>query len=234
VPLVVRFAPYAVIGVVHLATLFTSWHDGAAVTKPLLMPALLLGFLLSLPLLGSPTKRRIAILAGLAIAFSWIGDVSLGMPGGLGFLFGLGFFFLAHVAYLALFINAISLRRLPRRNWIVVALVALAWWAGFVTILAPHAGALLVPIALYGAVLGGVAVTAVACNRWVMVGALLFLISDSLLGLHLFLPGFHFWQVDFTIMVFYISGQGLIAWGAVMHERRPRATLSGDVHATSP
>lgn len=227
-----RFLPYAVIGVVHLVTLFTAWHDGSAVTKPLLMPALLLGFLLSFPHLRSRTGRRIAILGSAAIALSWIGDVSLGMPGGLGFLIGLGFFFLAHVAYLALFLNAIALRRLPPRNWALVVLAALVWWAGFLALLAPHAGTLLVPIALYGAVLGGVAATAVACNRWVMVGALLFLISDSLLGLHLFLPGFEFWQVDFTIMVFYISGQGLIAWGAVMHERRPRETLSGDALAS--
>jgi uncharacterized membrane protein YhhN len=233
VPLVVRFLPYVVIGLAHLTALFTSSHEVAAVTKPLLMPALLLGFLLSLPRLGSATRRRIAVLAGLAITFSWIGDVSLGMPGGAGFLIGLGFFFLAHVAYLALFVTAISLRRLPRRNWTVVVLVALIWWAGFIALLAPHAGPLLVPIALYGAVLGGVAATAVACNRWVMVGALLFLISDSLLGLHLFLPGFDFWQVDFTIMVFYISGQGLIAWGAVLHERRLRETLSGDAPATA-
>jgi len=229
----VRFLPYAVIGVAHLVTLFTASHEASAITKPLLMPALLLGFLLSLPRVRSSTRRRIALLGSIAIVFSWIGDVSLGMPGGLGFLIGLGFFFLAHVAYLALFINAISLRRLPRRNWALVIAVGLVWWAGFVALLAPHAGTLLVPIALYGAVLGGVAATAVACNRWVMVGALLFLISDSLLGLHLFLPGFEFWQVDFTIMVFYISGQGLIAWGAVMHERRPRETLSGDAPATT-
>lgn len=228
-----RFLPYTVIGVAHLVTLFASWHEGSALTKPLLMPALLLGFLLSLPRLRSTTRRRIALLGGVAIVFSWIGDISLGMPGGLGFLIGLGFFFLAHIAYLALFVNAISLRRLPRRNWIIVIIVAAIWWAGFVALLAPHAGALLVPVALYGAVLGGVAATAVACNRWVMVGALLFLISDSLLGLHLFLPAFEFWQVDFTIMVFYISGQGLIAWGAIMHERRPRETLSGDAPATA-
>jgi len=229
----VRFLPYAVIGVVHLATLVTASHEASAITKPLLMPALLVGFLLSLPRVRSSTRRRIAILGSIAIAFSWVGDVSLGMPGGAGFLVGLGFFFLAHVAYLALFVNAVSLRRLPRRNWSLVILVGLVWWSAFVALLAPDAGALLIPIALYGAVLGGVAVTAVACNRWVMAGALLFLISDSLLGLHLFLPGFDFWQVDVTIMVFYISGQGLIAWGAVLHERRPRETLSGDAPAAT-
>lgn len=222
-----RFVPYALVGVLHLAALFTS-SDAAVVTKMLLMPALLLGFLLAL---GRTGRIRIALLGALAIALSWGGDVSLGMPGGASFLVGLGFFFLAHVAYLALFVTAIASRRLPRRNWVLVAIVGLIWWGGFLALLAPHAGTLLVPIALYGAVLAGVAVTAVACNRSVMSGALLFLISDSLLGLHLFLPGFDFWQVDFTIMVFYIAGQGLIAWGAAKHGRAVKHTLSGDARA---
>jgi len=226
VSVALRFLPYAIVGVAHLVTLFVARPEASAVTKPLLMPALLLGFLLCVPQLRSALRRRIAILGSIAIVFSWLGDVSLGMPGGFGFLIGLGFFFLAHVAYLALFINAIAARRLPPRHWVVVAAVAILWWAGFVALLAPHAGTLLVPIALYGAVLGGVAVTAVACNRRVMVGALLFLVSDSLLGLHLFLPGFDFWQVDFTIMVFYVSGQGLIVWGAALYERQGHADLA--------
>ena len=219
-----RFLPYALVGIAHLAALFTA-SEASTVTKMLLMPALLLGFLLAL---GRTGRIRIALLGALAIALSWGGDVSLGMPGGASFLVGLGFFFLAHVAYLVLFVTAIARRRVPRRNWVLVAAVGIVWWSGFLALLAPHAGGLLVPIALYGAVLAGVAVTAVACNRLVMVGALLFLVSDSLLGLHLFLPGFDFWQVDFTIMVFYIAGQGLIAWGAALHGRTAKHTLSGD------
>ena len=208
-----RFVPYAVVGVLHLVALFTASASIIPFTKPLLMLSLLACFLWALPTLRS----RIALFGGLGITFSWIGDVSLAAPGGTGFLVGLGFFFLAHVAYLVLFLTVIRGRRMPRRTRLVVLPVALLWWGSFVALLAPHAGALLVPIAIYGAVLGGVAAASFGCNRFIVVGALFFLTSDSLLGLHMFMPGFDFWQIDFTIMLAYIVGQGLIAFGAVRH-----------------
>ena len=206
-----RFAPFVFVGLVHLYALFTGDEQLANLTKPLLMIALLLGFLSSLPTLRS----RIALFGSLAIVFSWLGDVSLASPGDLGFLIGLGCFLCAHVFYLWLLSRVIPLRRPSKWAWLFVA-----WWIAFVLILAAHAGALLAPIAVYGAVLGAVAAAALGCNRWVAVGALVFLASDSLLGLHMFLPAFDFWQVDFTIMFFYLAGQGLIAWGAVVEARK--------------
>lgn len=211
-----RFAPFVIVGVAHLYALFTADESLAHLTKPLLMIALLLGFLWSLPTLRS----RIALYGSLAIVFSWLGDVSLASPGDLGFLIGLGCFLIAHVFYLVLLSRAIPLRRPSRWAWLFVV-----WWLAFVLVLAAHAGSLLAPIAVYGAILGTVAAAALGCNRWVATGALVFLASDSLLGLHLFLPGFDFLQVDFTIMLFYIVGQGLIAWGAVVAAREPGRLL---------
>jgi uncharacterized membrane protein YhhN len=210
-----RFVPFAIVGLAHLVGLFTGLTVLSGLTKPLLMLALLGAFLTSVPRIRS----RVALLGGLGIVLSWAGDVSLASPGDLGFLVGLGFFFGAHVAYLVLFLTALPIRRMRR-----LSLIFVPWWAIFVALLAPHAGVMLVPIALYGAVLGAVAAAALACNRWVGAGAVFFLASDSLLGLHLFVPGFEFWQVDFTIMLAYILGQGLIAWGAVVHAREAQET----------
>jgi uncharacterized membrane protein YhhN len=212
-----RFAPYAIVGVLHLVALFTASASLIQLTKPLLMITLLGCFIWALP----TPRSRIALFGGLGIVFSWIGDVSLAAPGGTGFLVGLAFFFLAHVAYLVLFLTVIRGRRMLRRTRLIVLPVAVLWWGLFVALLAPHAGALLFPIAIYGAVLGGVAAASFGCNRWIVAGALFFLTSDSLLGLHMFVPDFEFWQVDFTIMLAYIVGQGLIAFGAVQHARTP-------------
>jgi len=203
---------------VHLYALFAADASLANLSKPLLMIALLLAFLWSLPSLRS----RIALFGSLAIIFSWLGDVSLASPGDLGFLIGLGCFLCAHLFYLWLLSRVIPLRRPSRWAWVFVV-----WWVAFVLVLAAHAGLLLAPIAVYGAILGAVAAAALGCNRWVAAGALVFLASDSLLGLHLFLPGFEFWQVDFVIMLFYIVGQGLIAWGAIHAARRPRSAPVG-------
>lgn len=89
--------------------------------------------------------------------------------------------------------------------------------------LAPHAGALLIPLALYGATLAVLGITGSACSPWIATGAALFVVSDSLLGLDRFLPGFALPQADVAIMLTYIAAQGLICWGVV---RRARAVVT--------
>ncbi len=200
------FVPYLLVGIVHLLALAIDAEPVSTFTKPLLMPLLLAAFLFSLPRIRS----EIALLGSLGILFSWAGDVTLASPGDLGFLVGLGFFLLAHVAYIVLFLRRLRMRR-PRP----VALVYLAWWAGLVVVLAPHLGSLLVPVAVYGLVLGAMGAIGLSCNRWIAAGGALFVVSDTLLGLNRFLPGFELWQVDLLIMLSYLAAQGLIAFGAI-------------------
>ena len=205
-----RFLPFAIVGVVHLVTLAIDWHEGSTYTKLAIMPALLLGFLLSVP-----ARRGLVVVFGVvAILLSWFGDALLASPGDLGFLLGLGSFMLAHIAYLVLFAWPMRQRPVP---W--PALVFAAWWFALVTILAPYIGSLLVPVAGYGLVLATASAAALGTNRLAAIGAALFLISDTILAFRLFYPGFEFWQMNLTIMVFYIVGQGLIILGAVHHVR---------------
>ena len=206
----VKFLPFAIIGLIHLVTLFVDWSDGSTYTKLALMPLLLLGFVLALP-----ARRGIVFVIGsIAIVLSWFGDALIASPGDLGFLLGLGSFLLAHVAYLVLFAWPLRQRPVP---W--PALIFAAWWLALVTILAPYIGALLMPVAAYGLVLAVASAAALGTNRLAAIGATLFLISDTLLAFRLFYPDFEFWQMNFTIMVFYIVGQGLIVLGATQHAR---------------
>jgi uncharacterized membrane protein YhhN len=94
-------------------------------------------------------------------------------------------------------------------------LLGLIWWSGMVGILASHLGVLLMPVALYGLVLGAAAVCALATRPIAAVGALIFLVSDTLLALDRFLPGFAFPAIDFSIMLTYTLGQGLIIVGVI-------------------
>lgn len=200
------FAPYLLVSIVYLVAQATDLESVSAFLKPLLMPLLLAAFLFSLPRIRS----ELALLGSLGILFSWAGDVTLASPGDLGFLVGLGFFLLAHIAYIILFLRRLRMRRL---RW--AALVYLAWWVALVAILAPHLGSLLIPVAVYGLVLGTMGAIGLSCNRWIAIGGALFVISDTLLGLNRFLPGFDLWQVDTAIMLTYIAAQGLIAFGAI-------------------
>lgn len=207
------FTPYAIVTIVHLVAIGVGAGAVVAATKPLLMPALLLGLVLGLPV----RRSRLLLWGGLALAFSWLGDVLLQNPGDIGFLLGMGAFGLAHVAYLALYLGPLRTRRVP---WWGI-LLGLIWWAGMVGLLAPNLGGLLVPVAVYGLVLGAAAVCALATRTLVAVGALVFLVSDTLLALDRFLPGFALpVDVDLAIMLSYCLGQGLIIAGVVAVARR--------------
>ena len=188
----------------HLGTLIAGEGAGSTITKVLLMPALLLAVLWALRLrLGD-----LLVFAVLGILFSWAGDALLESPGDIGFLLGLGGFMLAHLAYLVLFLRPLRERRIP---W-YAATYAL-WWVVLVLFLAPHIGPLLVPVAAYGLVLAASSAAALGTNRFSAIGALVFLLSDTILAFKLFLPGWDFYPVDVIIMTLYIGGQGLIAYG---------------------
>ena len=211
------FIPYAIVGALHLVTLFVGWGAGSTATKLAIMPALLLGFLIALP------RRRgnTVILGIVAILLSLAGDALLESPGDLGFLLGLGSFLLAHLVYLVLFLGPLRERRIP---WTAVFFAV--WWVVLLVLLVPHVGALVLPVAAYGLVLAASATASLGTNRLAMTGALVFLASDTILAFHLFYPGFEFWQVDFTIMLLYITGQGLIILGAVSRASRLRGLPS--------
>ena len=72
------------------------------------------------------------------------------------FVVGLASFLLAHVTYIVLFLRLPARgRRLPA--WTVAYA---AWYVAFLALLQPHLGGLLVPVALYGLVLGVMAAIA--------------------------------------------------------------------------
>ncbi len=209
--------PFVVVATVHIASLAVGavWLSGP--TKVMLMPTLLLALLVLLP----ARRTETTLWAVLALLLSWGGDVLLGRPGDTGFIVGLGFFIVAHLAYLVLFLRPLGDHRIPR-----LAALYILWWAALLVLLAPHLGMLLVPVAVYGLVLGAAAAAALGSNRIVAVGALIFLLSDTILAFKLFYPGFLLWQQDAIIMLTYLAGQGLIIWGTVLHARANVAAAS--------
>ena len=101
-------------------------------------------------------------------------------------------------------------RRLPA--W---TLVYVAWYVAFLALLGSHLGALLVPVAVYGAVLAAMAALAGGRGGLIALGGALFVVSDSVLALGRFLPGYEFALHDLVVMSTYLAAQGLIAWGVV-------------------
>lgn len=213
--LVWAFVPYVIVSVAHVL-LLTVGSPLAGPTKIALMP------LLALPVVV--LARRIAprgalILIVAALLFSWLGD-SAGafFPTAPDLPLMLGFFGIAHLAYIALFARHLARRRMPW--W---ALIYAAWWVGMILLLGPHTGDLLVAVAVYGVVLGGTAAFSTRCSPVIAVGGAFFLASDTILAFRLFLPEAVSPWGSPVVMLTYTLGQGLIIAGALAALTRRRA-----------
>ena len=134
---------------------------------------------LSVSLLGVVALQARQWLLSLALLLSSLGDVVLAC-GREYFVAGLAAFLCAHVVYIALFV-----RRGTSGGGLAFAACVAIFGLAFGAWLSPSLGALRVPVFCYiGAIVGMVASASRADygNRWVLAGAILFLISDSLLG----------------------------------------------------
>lgn len=206
------FLLYAALSVLHVAAITFDLTAIEYPTKLLLMPALGVAAVWALRgrLPTGSTALPAATLLFLALAFSWLGD-------GAAFFFPflsdelpamLASFGIAHLLYIALFLR--HLRPRPIAPWSVVYG---AWWGVMIAVLWPHLGALLVPVSLYGAVLGGTAVAATRGGTLTAVGGAFFLASDTLLALRLFLPDVSAEATGPAVMIAYTLGQGLLVLG---------------------
>ena len=137
----------------------------------------------------------------------------------------LGSFGLAHLCYIWLLARYAAAGPFPR--W---TLVFAAWWVLMLVVLWPALGSLAFAVAAYGIVLAGTAATAARCSKTVALGGLLFLASDTVLALRIFLPDA---MPDWTnplVMLTYCAGQGLIVAGVLRTRgaRRPAAAYGPD------
>ena len=171
--------------------------------KPLPVLALL-GWLHDAP----PTEYRRWISLGLI--FSLVGDVLLAWPGDL-FIFGLGAFLCAHLAYLRAYFS--DCRRLA----LLPLALALGVGAILLGILISHGlGELLVPVVIYALVISAMLWRALArvgsdvpkrSALLAAAGAVSFVFSDTLIGINRFVLSFD--AAPYLLIVTYWLGQ----WG---------------------
>jgi uncharacterized membrane protein YhhN len=192
-------------------------HRFRVLTKPLLMP-LLAGSLATAP--GSSSLRT-PVLA--AQAFGWVGDVSLLSEKRKPFLIGTAGFALGHFAYVAGFSRHRASTRLPDET----STRALAGiWAASAPLVALSAARrdrkLGLPVAAYSATLTAMAIsanrlstsTSPIARRFATAGSLLFLASDSTLGLRKFVLSDPPAGMEPVVMATYTAGQFLLSEAA--------------------
>ena len=206
-------AAYAVVALTNVAgqLVDSDWPD--RLTKPLLVPLLLAHLLLHAGDRGSRLVRATA--AGLVCC--WLGDLALMVDG--WFLVGLAMFLGGQIGYCVAFATTWS--RNPIRTRKALAAPYVGWWVLLLVVLGPDLGGLVVPVAVYGAVLCTMAALALGVHRLTAAGAVSFVASDSLLAATSLSDRLAFPGDEALVMATYVVGQLLIVLG-VLASRPPR------------
>jgi uncharacterized membrane protein YhhN len=189
-------------------------------TKPLLMPALMLAYVLEAGM-NNPFGKKIILALGL----SWLGDLALMFHGPLMFIAGLTAFLTAHIVYILYFrsIRSRSISFLKRRP--VMLLAVMVYVFELLYILWPGLEGFAAPVTIYALVIG----TMLAFAGWqygklsdrtatlFLAGAFFFVLSDSILAVARF--RFQFNASGTMVMATYCLAQFLIMKGSVSHLR---------------
>lgn len=209
------------------------YHGGGETTllfisKPLLMPILMVFLWLNTKLQNGFEKR---IFIGLF--FGWIGDILLMFNNEDLFVFGLASFLICHIFYILAFVHNIrkSTYKLSVINKFVLGLLPLFYLIVLYTYLFPYISEseknkpFLIPVTVYALTI----VTMSLFSLWrigssnkistalVIFGAIVFMISDSLIALNKFVEPFQY--ANLFIMFTYCLAQLCIITGTIYHSR---------------
>lgn len=195
-------------GVTYIWTTYAGSQTQRYLFKPL-TTALILLLALLMPDVISPLYRMLVVIG---ILFSLAGDIFLMLPE-RWFVWGLVSFLVAHLFYVAGYL----VRAGFQLHWLILVVFVL-YGAVLLALLWPHVGALRLPVLIYASAL--LVMGWQATELWwtlrdmaallAMIGALLFVASDSILALDKFRARIP--HRDVLIMSTYYSALLLIAW----------------------
>lgn len=205
--------------VAHLGSIVLKNQLVEYVSKPMVIVVLAFYFVAETVNIDSVSKKW--VLA--ALVFSWVGDVLLlfQQNASLFFLLGLSAFLLAHVFYIVFFQQLRARENIRSNLWFLVVVVI--YYILLTRFLSPYLDEMEVPVRIYGIVISMMLLLAMhmlmmknmAAGRLMMMGALLFVVSDSVLAINKFYQSFE--PAGVVIMLTYGLAQLFIIEGAVRY-----------------
>ncbi len=187
---------YALFSLLYILLTLYAKHSLIALVK--IIPILiLLGYLYRSNHIKFPSFLKYGLI------FSLVGDFILTYFAAKGFVFGLGAFFIAHIFYI---LCLIPLQW--QKQSLMIALLALGYGGLVLVLIAPQLGGLAIPVVAYMIILFLMTLSALFSkqnNRWLTLGAISFLFSDSLIGLNKFYQPLEF--ASLLIMTSYYFAQ---------------------------
>ena len=155
-----------------------------------------------------------------ALFFSLGGDVLLMFEkvNPLFFISGLICFLISHIFYIIIFNRILIEKSIPVRWWMIP--VVLCYYIILLITLFPFLGQMKVPVVVYGAVISTMFFVALQllfykskASRQIILGAVLFVVSDSVLAFNKFYSSFN--NAGLVIMLTYAFAQYFITKGIV-------------------
>ncbi|MDX1829198.1 MAG: lysoplasmalogenase [Lutibacter sp.] len=189
------------------------------VFKPLIIIALLFLYVFSLP-------KRLKWYV-IALEFSFFGDVLLMFSGKLFFMAGLLSFLMAHILFIKIVINQI--KKTSILKVIIASVPFLMLFLGLMFVLRNSLNELLIPVIIYGLTISTFGVVSLinylqkksVKSFLMLVGAVVFITSDSLLAINKFYNPNKIFEV--LIMVTYIVAQYLIFKSMVLSPKKVKS-----------
>lgn len=203
--------------IVELIFLATQNLEYRFITKSLLMPFLLLFLFFR----TKEQKAKLSKMVLFGLFFSFLGDVFLLKDQDeLYFLLGLGSFLVCHIFYIIGF----SEGKFFRNFNLLKALPFLLYGIGLYVFLFPYLGKFAPTVLVYALVISVMGIAAInrKTNRnsyvLILLGAILFILSDSIIAFDKFYEPFSF--ANFFIMLLYILAQISIVFGVIYQNKK--------------
>lgn len=231
---------FIILACIELYAEFIHHSEMMFLIKPTLLPLLMLYYVFSVK--GDWNKTHKLMI--WAIFFSWVGDVALvltpdsptdlevlGVPKNQNFFFGgVGGFLISHLFFIAAYLQdkATETKSLFEQKKWPFALVAI-YIVAIISIIAPRVyahpekSAATIPVIIYALVIGSMVVFALnryakvnaKSFRMVLIGSIIFLISDSMIAINFLAFEGSIPRAGFWIMITFLAAEYLIAEGVL-------------------
>ena len=200
---------------IYLIIILLGRQDIAWFLKPFLLPFLILAVYLH----ERFSSKKILLTA---LTLSWIGDIILlfADKGELYFIGGLIAFLFSHIFYIVLFNKQLKiyLKKSKIIYWIGITIIII-YLIGMMVLLMPYLGNLLLPVFVYAMTISIMLLFALKgfmnwhkpANSYILIGAIIFVASDSILAFDKFYAPIQY--SSFFIMITYLTAQYLIVMG---------------------
>ena len=196
---------FLLVAIIDVYAVITQNKSLEMIFKPLLMTTLAVVYLVSVK---KPSFWLIS-----ALFFSFWGDVFL-LDKANYFVFGLGSFLLAHIIYVKITTDFLKKNSFAKILSSAIPFVLL--FASVFYLIYENLGEMLLPVIVYGVAISTFGTAALlnyrqeksTSNSWLLLGAIIFIASDSLIALNNFYSPKHLFDV--SIISLYIVSQYLI------------------------